>query len=163
MKHQSVLANLPDHSRVWIYTASRKFTDSETALIQTAAKEFVRNWKAHGAALEADIEVVSNQFLVVGVNEQVAGVTGCGIDSSVAFIKQTEQQMNVVLLDRLNLAYRQPNNEIHVLPMSEFMAKFTAGEITEDTPVFDNTVQNLGELRQRWEVPMKNSWHKQLV
>ena len=27
-----------------------------------------------------------------------------------------------------------------------------------NTPVFDNTVQTLGQLRTNWEVPAKQSW-----
>lgn len=159
----NILSNLPDSSRIWIYTSNRKFSPAEVSEINDLGKNFVASWKVHGTPLEAGFEVVYNQFVIVAVNENVAGASGCSIDSSVGLMKQLEQQFNVSLLDKMNLAFHGSNNTIEVLPMMEFQNKLDNGGIHSETIVFNNLVENLGELRNSWEVPLKNSWHKQLL
>lgn len=160
---KEILVNLPTQSRVWIYTSSRAFTDKEVAHINQFGENFAASWKTHGAAMDAGITVYGNRFIIVAVNEDVTQVSGCGIDSSVGFIKEMEKQFEVVLLDKLNLAFRNANNEIQVLPMFEFQKQIDAGVITDSTLVFNNMISTLSEVRSKWEVPLAQSWHAQLI
>ena len=41
-------------------------------------------------------------------------------------------------------------------PTNSFLVK----KITPETIVFNNLVQNLAEFQEKWEVPIKDSWHK---
>lgn len=163
MNNLLILSSLPNHARVWVYTSNRVFTDTEGQEIETAGKEFVDSWKVHGSALEADFKILHNRFIVIAADEQVAGVSGCGIDSSVRFVTEAEKRYGVVLLDKLNLGYRDGSGEIKVLPMMDFQNKMDSGEITENTVVFNNLVESLGEMRASWETPLVESWHKQLL
>ncbi|MFT4754528.1 MAG: hypothetical protein ACI9GM_000011 [Salibacteraceae bacterium] len=159
----NILTNIPDHSRVWVYTANRAFTSDEVAQIEELGNTFVGAWKVHGAPLEAGFKMVYNQFLVMAVNENVAGASGCSIDSSVGFMKSIEKQFDVSILDKLNLAFHGNQNTIEVLPMFEFQDKIQNGDIHSETIVFNNLVETLGEFRNSWEVKLENSWHKQLL
>jgi len=163
MSNQSLMPNLPDHSRVWIYTSSKEFTNDQVAELEKVGADFVATWRVHGSAISAEFKVVYNRFVVIAADEQVAGVSGCGIDSSIAFMKQAEEKYGIVLLDKLNLAYHTPENTIGVLPMIEFQNKIEKGGIHSQTMVFNNLVTNLGELRNSWEIPLIESWHKQLL
>jgi hypothetical protein len=163
MSNQSIMPNLPDHSRVWIYTSSREFTNDEVAQIETAGKEFVNSWKAHGSALAAEFQIIYNRFIVISADEQVSGVSGCSIDSSVKFISETESRFKVSLIDKMNLAYHGPENKVAVLHMIDFQKEMDNGGIHSQTMVFNNLVGNLGELRTSWELPLVESWHKQLL
>tara|TARA_R110002050_G_scaffold141251_2_gene266304 strand:+ start:13602 stop:14093 length:492 start_codon:yes stop_codon:yes gene_type:complete len=163
MSSTTLIPNLPDHSRVWIYTSSREFTESEILEIEAVGKQFVETWRVHGSAMSAEFKIIYNRFVVIAADEQVAGVSGCGIDSTVALMKQIEEKYSVVLLDKLNLAFHSVQNTIEVLPMMEFQNKMDQGGIHSQTIVFNNLVETLGELRSSWEVPLKESWHKQLL
>ncbi|UTW66955.1 ABC transporter ATPase [bacterium SCSIO 12643] len=160
---ETILSHLPDHSRVWIYTASREFTSVETDEITQLGKAFVSNWKAHGSALEADCIVMYGRFIIIAADEQVAGVSGCGIDSSVRFIQELEKKYQVTLLDKLNIAYKNESQEVLVEPMFDFQSKLDSATINAETTVFNNLVENMGGLRNQWEVALKESWHQQLL
>ena len=159
----NILSNIPDNSRVWVYTSNREFTADEVTQIEDQGNTFVNDWKVHGTPLEAGFKVVYNRFLVVAVNENVAGASGCSIDSSVGFMKNLEKQFGVSLLDKLNLAFHGEKNTIEVLPMFDFQEKIQNGGIHSQTIVFNNLVETLAEFRNSWEVALENSWHKQLL
>ena len=156
-------SSLPEHSRVWVYTSNKEFTPEEVTEIKNIGNEFVDAWKVHGKNLDAGFEVIYNRFIVLAVDENVAGASGCSIDSSVGLMKKMESQFNVTLLDKLNLAFHGPNNTIVTLPMHEFQKELESGGIHSETIVFNNLIENVKELRSLWEVPLKNSWHKQLL
>ncbi len=150
-----------ENSRVWIYQADRKLTDTETLQLQQQLNSFAQSWTAHNNALKAGAEIRYNRFIVLVVDESQAGASGCSIDKSVNFMKQVEQHYNINLFDRFNLAYRD-GSEVLSAPRAQFEELIKQGSINQDTIVFNNLVQTLAELNTKWEVPFKNSWHPQL-
>jgi len=149
------------NSRVWVYQSDRKLTNSEVAQLQILIDAFASGWTAHNSQLKAKGEIRYNRFLILVVDENQAGASGCSIDKSVHFMKQIESQFHINLFDRFNLAYRE-GNEILSVPRHEFEDLLKQGKIDTDTIVFNNMVQNLNELQTKWEVPFKDSWHIQL-
>lgn len=147
------------HSKVWIYQSNRLFTETETEAIQHKLNEFTAQWAAHGQQLKAKAEIIYNIFIVLTVDEQIAAVTGCSIDSSVRLIKEIESTYGVDLFDRFNIAYKF-DGEVHVISKEDFETLITIKKVTPETIVFNNLVQNLAEFEQKWEVPLKDSWHK---
>lgn len=146
-------------SRVWIYQSDRLFTNEEATQVQAHLDGFVEQWTAHGNQLQAKAMLLYNLFIVIVVDEATAGATGCSIDSSVREIKKLEQMFAVDLFNRFNLAYKL-DQEIKVLNKEDFETLISANQITEETIVFNNMVQTLAELETKWEVPIKDSWHK---
>ncbi len=150
-----------ENSRVWVYQADKKLSDSEVQQIKTLLDDFTTSWTAHNNQLKAKAEIRYNRFLILIVDENQAGVSGCSIDKSVNFMKQIGEQFNINLLDRFNLAYRD-GEEVLSAPRNDFEELLKNGHITTNTIVFNNMVQNLNELQTKWEVPFKDSWHIQL-
>jgi len=111
--------------------------------------------------LKARAEVRYNRFLILIVDEGQAGASGCSIDKSVHFMQHLEQEFNINLFDRFNLAYRE-GDSILSAPRHEFEELIKQRGINQQTIVFNNLVQNLAELESKWEVPFKDSWHQQL-
>lgn len=151
----------PD-SKVWIYQSNRKFSDSEVTEITNKGVEFISLWNAHGSMLKAAVEVLHKQFIVFVVDENQAKASGCSIDKSVAFIREIQDVFNVVLLDRMQIAYKN-ENEINTIPFSEFESLLKSGDLTENTIVFNNLVATKAEFDTSWEAPVKESWHKSLL
>jgi len=156
------LNDLPDHSRVWIYQANQKLSKEQIAHINSSALAFLDSWAAHGADLDAALEVVYDQFVVLSVDENVASATGCSIDKSVHFFQKLGNELNVDFFNRLLVAFKAEDS-IKLLPMSEFEDLLKADKLTEKTLVFNNLVTTLGEYRTNWEVEVKDSWHRQLM
>ena len=145
-------------SRVWIYQSDRKFTSGEETEILNKLTAFTNQWKAHGNELLAKAEIRYGFFIILIVDESRAGVTGCSIDSSVRLMKEIEQEYHVDLFNRFNIAYKV-NGEVVVNNKEDFETLVNIKQVTPETTVFNNMVQNLTELETKWEVPFKNSWH----
>jgi hypothetical protein len=115
---------LPEESRVWIYQSNRIFTAAELDFINANANDFLNQWTAHGANLQAAIDIPYDRFLVIALNESLQSASGCSIDSSVRFIQNLEKQLSVILLDKMNVTYRT-SNKIEYISLKDFrkMAK----------------------------------------
>jgi hypothetical protein len=150
-----------EHSRVWIYQSDKQLSDAQTAQILDQLNNFAAEWTAHNHQLKAKAEVRYNRFLILIVDENQAGASGCSIDKSVNFMKKVEQQFGINLFDRFNLAYRD-GEQVLSLPRHDFEELLKSGKINQSTIVFNNLVQNLQQLETKWEVPFKDSWHNQL-
>jgi hypothetical protein len=150
--------SLPPESRIWIYQSNRKFSDEEMVEIEKDLNEFLNNWSAHGAALEASYQLKYNRFIIIAINQEVQAATGCSIDSSVAFIQSLEQRYDVDLLDKMNVTFKNGEHVAHkTLIDFKRMAKEKA--VTANTIVFNNLVNTIEEWNDNWEVPAGDSWH----
>ncbi|TRW25874.1 ABC transporter ATPase [Flavobacterium zepuense] len=149
---------LPEESRIWIYQSNRKFSDEEVAEIEAALKQFLENWAAHGAGLEAGYELKYNRFIVIAINQDTQAATGCSIDASVQFIQALEANYGVDLLDKMNVTFKQGEFITHK-PLIEFKKLAKDKSVSANTVVFNNLVNTVGEYREFWEVPASESWH----
>ncbi len=163
------LETLPDSARVWIYQSSSPFNETELAVIRSQINAFVGEWTAHSQQLAAAGDVLFEHFIVLAVDENQAGASGCSIDKSVYFIKSIENQYNTQLFERMNFAFLD-EGEVRVLPSTEFSKRYTeggypdtSGGISDDTLVFDNLVQRIGDMKKGWIKPLSSSWHKRFV
>ncbi len=154
----STFSQMPDDARTWVYQSSRNFTDAEVDQILQQGKQFLDTWDYHGAPLKAVWEVLYNRFIVLMVDEKTASPGGCSIDKSVALLKSMEQQFNVELLERLNLAYLSSEGEINAVHINKLSEKFAEGVVAEDTTVFNNMITTYAELKNNWQIPLAKSW-----
>ena len=153
---------LPGDTRVWIYQCDRKLSDSEIEAIKEQGDNFIDNWAAHGEKLQAAFEILHSQFLIIFADEDEAKASGCSIDRSVHFIKNLEQEYSISLLNRALVAYKV-DDEIVTLPQEEFVELVAQGTLSKDTIVFNNLVTTKKDLETKWEVPLKESWHRELI
>jgi len=153
---------LPDNSRIWVYQANRKLSNSEVSSIELKTKEFLEQWTAHGADLEAGFETKYNRFIVIGLNQESASASGCSIDASVNFIQSLEKELNVDLLDKMNVTFYNGNYIAHK-SLSDFKAMAKARSVSANTVVFNNLVNTKADYDEHWEVPAKYSWHNRFL
>jgi len=156
------LSHLPPHSKLWIYQSNRELADSEVAEINLKSNHFISQWNAHGSALDAAVEVFYNRFIVVAVDEQKAMASGCSIDKSLDFIKMLESDYDIILLDRMSVAYKK-DDKIYSCKLSELKSLFSEKIMDENTMVFNNLVATKKEFDEQWEVPLKDSWQQRYV
>ncbi|HEY0092050.1 MAG TPA: ABC transporter ATPase [Flavobacterium sp.] len=150
--------DLPEESKIWIYQSNRKFCDEEIAEIDSALRSFIESWAAHGTQLEASYQLKYNRFLILAVNQEIQNATGCSIDESVRFIQNLEQKYNVDLLDKMNVTFKLGDHVAHK-PLAEFKKMAKEKAVSENTIVFNNLVNTVGEWNEYWEVPANESWH----
>ena len=149
---------MTDHARVWVYKAARDLGQAEQKLVRERGAAFTADWSAHGAALDACVDVLNDRFVVIAVDEEQARASGCSIDKSVGFIKQLEHDLNLMLTDRMIVVHEGPDGRPRSSRLQELAGLVREGEITADTIVFDDLVATVGDLRVRFRVPLRGSW-----
>lgn len=151
-------ATFPDDARAWVYQADRTLNDEEIQFIEANLANFTSDWKAHGKPLKAKGKVVFNRFLIIMVDENLAGATGCSIDSSVHFVQQIGKTLMVDWFNRMKIVYQNTDESLAEFDFREADELITRQTISADTPIFNNNVSLKGELMENWLLPIKQSW-----
>jgi hypothetical protein len=150
---------LPDSARLWIFAASRPLAADERDAMLAAVDDFLSQWNAHQVPLDCARDLRYDQFLLVGVDQESAGVSGCSVDSLVRTMKGLGQQLGVDLVDYSAVFYRD-GDRVQRLSRDDFAEAAGRGAVTPATTVFDNTVPTVGALRSgSWEAPASRTWH----
>ena len=147
--YNTLFPNLPDNSRVWIYTANREFNPAEVESVTSTIDEFVCSWKAHQKNLTAAGTLLLNRCVVFAVNEHDEQITGCSIDGSVQLIKKMEQQYRVDFFNRLNMLISSNGNTK--------MVSYHDLENHKEDWIYNPNIATLKEIRERWLVPIKET------
>ncbi|MCR9153819.1 MAG: ABC transporter ATPase [Bacteroidetes bacterium] len=147
-------------ARVWIFQSTEFLEFEKVERISARLMNFLDDWKAHGHDLNASFTIIYNRFIVVSLDEASYQATGCSIDKLVQLVQGLEKELNISLLDRTQIAYRDHNDMIDTSHMMDFRAALENGDLSKDTIVFNNLVSTKSELESKWETSIKNSWHK---
>lgn len=148
---------MPDDARLWIYQANRPLTENELSFVKQYTEGFLSQWQAHGHDLKAAYRVEHHQFLIISVDENFSQASGCSIDSSVHLIKALENELQISLMTTSQVAFLM-QDEIKLLPFHALKQNVEEKVIGPETKIFDNTVKNLAEFRQKWVVPSSQTW-----
>lgn len=154
--------NYPDNAKVWIYQSDKQLDKDEIAYLNVQLDDFISTWESHGSMLKATFEIVHDLFVVLFVDEQGDRMCGTAQDNSIKLMKQLEQELEVNFLDRMVQSYKKGDN-VEVVKMNDFTALLANNEIDENTIVYNNMVTTKIDFDNNWEVPLKDSWHKQLL
>ena len=150
--------SLPDNARVWIFASDRPLQGDESALLLEEADRFLAQWKAHGAPLRNAREWRDDRFLVIGVDPTVEQASGCSIDGMFRLLQQLEGRLATVLVAGGRVFYRDAAGQIRLALRAEVSSVAAAGQITDDTAVFDTSITDAGAYRSRFEQPAINTW-----
>ena len=150
---------LDDTARIWIYPSDTPFNESDLPSLEQQLETFVNGWVAHNNPLKASFLIKYKRFIVLAVETESTQVLGCSIDSSVRFIQQLEADFSKVLLDKMNVTFKQGEYFVHK-SIPEFKALVKNRSVTPDTIVFNNLVTTKSEFESHWEVTAQESWHQ---
>lgn len=150
------LKALSPQARVWIYQADRLLSATEAEAIEQELRNFVQQWTTHGTPVPAFGTVYHQAFVVL-----IADIptSGCSIDSSVHLLKNIEQQYQISLFNRLLTAYFAAG-QLFIVGKKQLQQALQSGQITLQTPVFNNLVQTKADWETQWQIPLGNSWLK---
>ena len=151
--------SLPKDSRIWIFPSSKEIDIQKKAKIKERLIKFISDWTSHNKNLQASFELPYNRFIVVALNENLQNASGCSIDSLMNLIQIFEKEFNLILLDRMNVLYRDKTKKIEYSTLKDFVKMVKSKSINSTTTVFNNLVINKEEYLNLWEVPAINSWH----
>jgi hypothetical protein len=149
--------------KVWVYTSPQKFSQEQKDTILSSAQHFLNSWESHGDKVKGEIGIAYDHFVIIIADDCGGSMCGRAQDAQMRFIKEVGEEIGQDLTDRMQLAYKVAEDAVAVKPMPAFKAEIANGGINGDTVVFNNMVTTYGEFGDKWEVPLVESWHKQLL
>ena len=160
----ATLESLSADARLWIFGAEEALDEPTARGVRNRMAVFLSEWTAHRRELRAAFEILEDRFLIVTVDEGHTAASGCSIDALVNRLRELEEEFGVRLLNSEPVWYRSAGGNIETSPRSEFRDLAQKGRVDAETPVFDLTLQQLGDLRSgKFERPAGQSWHAQLL
>lgn len=154
--------NLPHNARTWVYQSTRKLSLAEAIGVRQRINSFVEQWTSHKVDVMGWGDLLHERFIILMADEAHVTLGGCSIDSSVRFVKGLEAEFETRFFDRWNIAYRK-GNEVLSAGREDFVKLLETGEVTDDTIVFNNLVQTKQDLLDKWQVPYRESWLKEVA
>lgn len=153
---------LADSSRIWIYQAGRKFTETEKNTISDVLTTFTHSWVTHGNPMKTSFTLLYDQFIVLAANENFNEASGCSIDSSVRVIRQLDQQFSLGLFDRTKVGFLK-GEQLFMIPLHELPNALAEGQWKQDSLVFNNVLSVKGQLKNEWIIRANQTWLKRYL
>lgn len=153
--------SISESAKVWIYPSNRKFYDNEIDDLHEKIKTFLDNWKPDDVDFNVGYKLMYNRFIVFFVDSKKQ-LINTDVDASVQFILQLQEQYNVVLLDKMNVCFKQ-GEYVQYKDLKDFKKLIKNRAVTGKTIVFDNLVTSKEEFENYWEVPITESWYSRFL
>ena len=153
--------DLSEDSRIWIYQSNKELSNDQVSEISSGLKEFLKTWNTHGKPIYCAYKIKYNRFIIIAADNTME-ISGCSIDSSVAFIQSLETKYSTTLLDKMDVAYRK-DQTISIVSIKNFKQMIKNKSITPNTVVFNNLVSNISEFNSHWETTIQDSWHNRFL
>jgi hypothetical protein len=148
---------LPDTSRVWIYTTNKVLGPSDQQIIAERLEQFVRSWQSHQKDVVASFTIIKNRFVVLATDDANQDVSGCGIDKSVHAIAALENELQISLLDKSTI-YFEKDGEIFPVPLPKIKDAIASLRIDTGTFFYNTLVFNKKELNSGFHCPVVEGW-----
>lgn len=154
---------LPAHARLWIFGTSDALDGAASDAMLRDVDAWLSGWSAHGHPLTCAREWRDGRFLVVGVDQNMEGASGCSIDALYRILMDVERSTGTTLLAGGRVFYRDSSGAIVCVDRETFVSRARSGTIAHETRVFDTAITDAGQYRAAFELSVAESWHAQLV
>ncbi|MEZ4828959.1 MAG: hypothetical protein R3C61_22135 [Bacteroidia bacterium] len=141
----------------WFFSLRQPLSSEKKEAVEHSFARFLSQWKTHGTPVDGMISLKYDQFVIVQADPAVNRPSGCSIDSLKRAISTILQQEQLEWLDAGMVFYRRTGGEIQSVNFREIPALVKSGEITPETIVFDNSLDQSDDL-SKWEVAVKHTW-----
>ena len=153
-----LMNNFPPESKCWIYAANRILSKSEIAFIKESGSHFVQNWTSHQKQMHAMMEVIHHLFIVIALDESQADISGCGIDKSVAWIKQIGEELKINFFNRMQIEMQMEDKSFKIVNKEEIVMLYKNKSINQHTLFANKNINNLGSFQQSFYVKLEDTW-----
>lgn len=149
--------DLPSESRLWVYQANRLLSSAEIEIVQGQLTTFCDQWLAHGHPLKASFKIEHGLFIVLAVDENMEGASGCSIDGSVRMLKELQLTIGIDFFDRSKSAFLI-DGSIQLYKLNELKTLFAEGILKGDSLSFNNAISSKADFEKVWLVSANKSW-----
>ena len=135
-----IFDNLHPQAKIWLYLSPIKIDNDIQNNISSLFKDFVDNWKSHGLFVNGQLSFIKDNLLIVGADYFPNGMCGRAVDAQVRFVNNINEQFNLDLLNRTNIAFLKEDS-ITVHNYSNLDALVMNGSVNENT-IYCNTLSD---------------------
>lgn len=153
----TLFTNMPDHSRIWIFQSVEALTPDKYVETLPGLLAFIGKWTSHGAPVRGLAGVVAGHFLIFTADEREVSVGGCSGDALYQAVQAYGTHTGLNWMERLQIPVWM-EGQVRFRTRGQILEAIGSGDLPEDVQIFDHTVRNLGEWRQRWLAPVADSW-----
>lgn len=147
---------IANEAKAWVYTSKQDFTESQLLDIEKYSAVYLSQWDSHGKLVKGTIKILHNRFIAIFADTEDT-MCGRAQDSSLNFIKELEQILEVKLMDRMLVAINHEGSII-TLPFMELRNKIASGEIAKSTTFYNGLIASKEQFLNDWERPIEGSW-----
>jgi len=164
IKESEVFSKYADTSKVWVFSCSRKASESECELMMNSIQQFFDGWERHGKKIDSNCEILYNQFIIIISSESFVEASGCSQDALLHFMESPFQLEDMEIFAPNIIFYEAENNEVHYLNRNEFIKNIQRNRIfSEDTVVYDTTLYQISSFKEnQFRLKIKDCWHHKL-
>ena len=141
---------MPANAKVWIYPSITFFSEELKSNVETDIKGFVTEWLSHQREVKGSSIVLANGIICLAADQTDFEVSGCSIDSSYRFIRDTEIKYQLNLFERDLVFFENKNGSVELIRIKELSTAYNNGEISENTPIFNLQAQTVAQVRNAW-------------
>ena len=144
--------DLTSEAKVLIYPGSRKFFPAELPEIEQELRKFCQDF--HEIDISFRLEYA--RFIVFVISEE----TPLNLDQHnllVEFIQKLEKRFDLVLLDKVNVCFKQ-GEYVQMKEIPDFKILIKNKGVSKKTIVFDHMINTKYEFENSWEIPAGESW-----
>ncbi len=153
------------NARIWVYASHQPITQAQKDIVMTEMPVFLHQWTAHKQDLYASFIILWDRFLVIAIDENLQGASGCSIDASVRFVQQLGEKLHLDFLCRdIFFIKNTAENSDTLGQISPLKIKNAVqnNEITPETIIFNQNVTKKQDfdLDNIWQQKAENTFLK---
>jgi hypothetical protein len=148
---------IPTWSKLWVFPSSRKFYEQEISGLKENIEAFLNSWTNEDQLFNCAYELKHHRFIIISVDNSEINLSLKTHDALSVFIQELEKKYEVILLDKINVCYKQ-GEFVQYKDIVEFKKMMKEKGVSSKTIVFDNMITTKEELENNWEINIMDSW-----
>lgn len=148
---------LPDQAKVWMYQASRPFTEADKKVIYNLSEVFLSQWESHNIPVQGSVDVLNDLFIRIAAFTDEPSMCGRAQDAQVRLAKELEQELDLQLTNRMLLAF-EIEKEIKVVHLDDVPGLVSEGLISNESTFFNNLITSKEEFNKDWMTKASRTW-----
>ncbi len=148
---------LPDEAKLWVFPSSRKFYPQEIEGLKEKIEDFLSDWDDQGILIRSSFQLEYDRFIIIAVDDSLNSLSLEAHNILITFIQELEKIFEVVLMDKMNVCYKQ-GEFVQYKDLIEFKKMMKAKGVSQKTIVFNNMITNKVDFKYNWEINIMDSW-----
>ena len=99
--------SIPETAKIWVFPSSRKFYAQELPEITAKIEQFLTEWENESLPISAAYVIKYDRFIIITANDTEQNLSLEAQDSLATFIQSLESSYELILMDRINVCYKQ--------------------------------------------------------